>query len=196
MRVWKTVAVDEHWVKGRTFMSVVALAGIVSVTNPPARGDDKSIASVAKSYLEKAIASAKGLVSNEEAEEPAGEPASTQDESEIAVLGEAVKRIFLKEGGYHFTQSRWGAKPQPYQIEGLEVYPLDAVPSNDLDTAEGIDRRISYEFRAKAHRVFDAEIGWGRWRPGTPPHLGNITLVRQNGQWKVSVTPEWAYTVK
>lgn len=163
--------------------------------------EDDSIASVAKSYFDKAVKSVTGRLGKGQDEDPSGteaegEAAPAEEAAKLAVLSEAVKRIFHKEDDYHFTQSHWGAKSQPYQIEGLEVYPLDDAPTPPLDSQEGIEQQLTYEFRAKAHRLFDSEIGWGRWREGIPPHLGPITLVRQNGAWKVSVSPEWAYAVK
>ena len=64
------------------------------------------------------------------------------------------------------------------------------------DRSRGIDRRISYEFRCRNHRTFKEPKGWGAWKPGAPPHLESLTLIREHGVWKVSVSPVWAYSLR
>ena len=158
--------------------------------------EDESFTSIAKSYFEKAVGAAKGLFKDEEIEEE-GTPAVDPDEVALeAALAEAKGAILHSEGGSHFTQSRWGATPTPYQIEGLELTPLAEGTLNESDASVGIDRRLTYEFSAANWRKFHPQAGWGRWTKGVPPHLESLTLVRQNGLWKVSVSPLWAYSLK
>lgn len=176
--------------------SVLALAlgpgGILS----PLRAED-SLASVAKTYFEKAIDAAKSMISGEESEEESAEIVVDPDEvAREAALAAGKAAIFFTEGNYDFTQSRWGAKPTPYQIEGLELVPLEEAPLTAGDEAAGIDRRLTYEFRAKTHRRFHEQTGWGRWTNGVPPHLDSIILVREKGVWKVASSPVWAYSLK
>lgn len=176
--------------------SVVALVLEISGVPSPLRAED-SLASVAKSYFDKAIDAAKAMISGEEAEEGSVEIIVDPDEvarEEALAAGKAA--IFLTEGNYDFTQSRWGAKPTPYQLEGLELVPLDEAPLSAGDEAAGIDRRLTYEFRANTHRRFHEQTGWGRWTKGVPPHLDSITLVREKGVWKVASSPVWAYSLK
>lgn len=171
---------------------VLGMGGIPS----PLRAED-SLASVAKSYFEKAIDAAKAMVSGEESEEGAVEIIVDPDEvAREAALAAGKAAIFLTEGNYDFTQSRWGAKPTPYQLEGLELVALDEAPLSAGDEAAGIDRRLTYEFRANTHRRFHEQTGWGRWTKGVPPHLDGITLVREKGVWKVASSPVWAYSLK
>lgn len=160
------------------------------------RAED-TLASLAKSYLGKAIAAAKGKISGEPAEAPGeSEPEVETDEAaQDRVLREAVGKIFHSEGGYHFTQSKWGASPTPFQIEGLEFIPLEETPTSVSDTRLEIDRRVTYEIRAKQFRRFHDQTGWGRWVPGLPPHLETFVLVREKGVWKVTVSPDWAYSL-
>lgn len=184
----------------RDWQRFAALLGLVCgwfLSAPPSPAEDESLGAVAKSYFEKAISSAKSLVSGKESEEP--EVAATED-SEEAVLEKALKaataEIFHKEGSQFFTQSRWGAEPTPYEVMGLELVYLGETPVTAGDKASGIDRRVTYEFRAAQHRRFHPQTGWGRWLKGVPPHLENIMLARENGAWKVASSPRWAYSVK
>jgi hypothetical protein len=166
---------------------------------PAGAAEDESLGAVAKSYFEKAIRSAKSLVSGKETEEEES-AAAAAEESEEAVLEKAVKaataQIFHKEGTQYFTQSRWGAEPTPYEVTGLELVYLGDAAITAGDKAAGIDRRVTYEFRAAQHRRFHPQTGWGRWLKGVPPHLENIMLERENGVWKVASSPLWAYSVK
>jgi hypothetical protein len=83
---------------------IAAVPWLVCGAGPlPPRGaaEDESFGAVAKSYFEKAISSAKSLVSGKENETDEAE-AETAEESEEAVLEKAVKaataQIFHKEG--------------------------------------------------------------------------------------------------
>jgi hypothetical protein len=171
---------------------VLGMGGIFS----PLLAED-SLASVARSYFDKAIDAAKAMISGEESGEESTEIIVDPDEvarEEALAVGKAA--IFLTEGNYDFTQSRWGAKPTPYQLEGLKLVPLEESPLSAGDEAAGIDRRLTYEFLANTHRRFHEQTGWGRWTKGVPPHLDSITLVREKGVWKVASSPAWAYSLK
>jgi hypothetical protein len=171
---------------------VLGICGLFS----PVRAED-SLATVAKSYFDKAIDAAKAMISGEEAGDESAEIVVDPDEvAREAALTAGKAAIFLTEGNYDFTQSRWGAKPTPYQLEGLELVPLEESPLTAGDEAAGIDRRLTYEFRANTHRRFHEQTGWGRWTKGVPPHLDSITLVREKGVWKVASSPVWAYSLK
>jgi hypothetical protein len=159
--------------------------------------DGPSLTSIAKGYLGKAITSAKGLGAG--SSEAKGKSASASDPDAAAreaVLAKARDSIFLEKDGYHFTQSKWGASPAPYQIDGLELVLLPEGSLGASDLAAGIDRRVGYEIRCRAHRVFKEPKGWGEWRKSSPPHLEGFTLVREQGVWKVSVSPSWAYSLR
>ncbi|MCB1205479.1 MAG: hypothetical protein KDN18_14555 [Verrucomicrobiae bacterium] len=161
------------------------------------RAED-SLASLTKSFFEKAVASAKEIVTGEkasESEEAGSEHADPDEAAREAVLAEARDAIFHEEGGFHFTQSRWGAKPTPYQVEGLEVAPLGEATLTAGDHAAGIDKRLPYAFQAVRHRRFHEQTGWGRWMEGAPPHLDNLILVREQGIWRVASSPLWAYSL-
>ncbi len=161
----------------------------------PVRGDDQSFASVAKSYLERAVGTAKNLFGGKKEASP---PANV-DPDEAArekALADAKAAIFYEKDGSCFTQSRWGASPAPYQIGGLQFVAIPESIANAADGVSGIDRRITYQIRAARFRVYEASKGWGPWQNGAPPHLDSITLVRERGVWKVSVSPLWAYSLR
>lgn len=159
------------------------------------RGGDWSLAQVAKDYVGKALGSAKGWFRRGgEAEAP---PTTSPDDlSRERALMEARKAIFFEKDGACFTQSRWGGTSAPYQLEGLVFVELPDSPSNAGDPGAGIDRRVTYEIRVSRHRIYEEPAGWGAWQNGSPPHLDSITLVRRDGQWEVSVSPVWAYSLQ
>ena len=159
------------------------------------KAEDPSFVAVAKSYLSRAMKS----ISDRFGDEGGTADPKTKDPDQVArqaVLDTLLGSIFLEEKGYRFTQSRWGAKPIPYQIDGLEVTELATGTLNGADEAEGIDSRITYELKTTTFRLYDESKGWGEWIKGTPPHLTSVTLVRQNGIWKVSISPARAYSLK
>lgn len=160
------------------------------------RAED-SLASMAKTYFQKAVDAAKSAISGEAVVDESAEAAVDADQIALeAALTVGKAEIFLTEGPYAFTQSRWGSKPTPYQLEELELVPLEETALTAGDEAAGIDRRVTYDFRAKNHRRFHEQTGWGRWVPGLPPHFEPITLVREKGIWKVASSPSWAYSLK
>lgn len=178
----------------RTSLGALVLASFLPLSSLTA---EDSLASLTKSFFEKAIASAKEMVTGEKAEDPAdaAEGENPEETAREKVVSETRDAIFHDEGGYHFTQARWGAKPTPYQIEGLEMVPLGEAPLTAGDEAAGIDQRLTYAFQATRHRRFHEQAGWGRWVDGSPPHLDNLVLVRENGHWKVVSSPTWAYSL-
>lgn len=178
----------------RASLGALVLASFLSASTLPA---EDSLASLTKSFFEKAIASAKEIVTGEKAEGPeeAAEGENPEETARENAVSKARDAIFLEEGGYHFTQSRWGAKPMPYQVEGLEMVPLGEATLTAGDEAAGIDQRLTYAFQATRHRRFHEQTGWGRWIEGAPPHLDHLVLVRENGLWKVVSSPTWAYSL-
>ena len=183
---------------------VVILLSVSILSSPPLRAEEtaeeitekESFASVARSFFDKAVGATKSLFKEEEVEEDTTPAVDPDELAREAALATAKEAIVLAEGGYHFTQSRWGAIPTPHQIDGLELIPLSEGTLNETDIAAGIDRRATYEFRATNWRKFHEQTGWGRWTKGVPPHLESITLVREKGAWKVAVSPLWAYSLK
>lgn len=182
---------DAFW---RRVILWVAVLTMAEAERLPA---EESVVSKAKGFFEKAISAAKGAVSKEGMADSEGESeGETEEDAQSRVLREAAGLIFHEEGGFHFTQSRWGASPTPFQLEGLEFVPLEETPTNIADARNGIDRRVTYEIRVKQFRRFHEQTGWGRWTPGLPPHLETFVLIRENGVWKAAVTPGWAYSIK
>jgi hypothetical protein len=175
--------------------SLLAVALFLGVSFTPAtlRAEDPSFIALAKSYLDRALKSVSQYLEEPTAQAPKSDP---DEIARRAVLEQVLRKIFLIEKGYHFTQSRWGAQPVPYQIDGLTTVELPGSPLNSSDYSAGIDRRITYDIEVKAFRTFSEIGGWGKWQKGKPPHLEGITLVRQSGTWKVSVAPTSAYSIR
>lgn len=179
------------------FSARLLVAGLVlsfSLTPDSVRAEDSGIVASVKSYLGQALKAASEYLESEPA--PQAAKADPDEIARRAELDQVVRSIFLAEKGYHFTQSRWGAQPVPYQIEGLTTAELPGGALNAADYKAGIDRRITYEFEAKSFRTHTDLEGWGKWQKGKPPHLEGITLVRQNGMWKVAVSPSSAYALR
>lgn len=173
---------------------VAGLALSFSLASDVARAEDPGIIASVKSYLGQALRTASEYLESEPA--PVAAKVDPDEIARRAELDQVVRSIFLAEKGYHFTQSRWGAQPIPYQIEGLTTVELPGSSLNSTDYKVGIDRRVTYEFEAKSFRTYTDLEGWGKWQKGKPPHLDGVTLVRQNGMWKVSVSPSSAYALK
>lgn len=74
------------------------------------------------------------------------------------------------------------------EIEGKRVTPADL--------KNGIEERSTFAFKAKAYRIFDEVKGWGPWEPGLPPNLDTVSLVKQEGTWKTSTSPEAVYSLR
>ncbi|MEM7700208.1 MAG: hypothetical protein AAF236_17580 [Verrucomicrobiota bacterium] len=120
------------------------------------------------------------------------EPVAKDDQG--LALDACMKSLFLNRGGYHFSVSKWGARPVPYQFEGLELIGPRSVSLNDADRRNGIDKRVDYAIHVDAYRQFSTDEGWGDWRFNQPPNLANISLMRQDGEWKVASSPKKSYS--
>ncbi|MEQ1842848.1 MAG: hypothetical protein ABL994_20810 [Verrucomicrobiales bacterium] len=175
-------------------VAVWALFGLIQST-VTLKAEDASFFSVAMSYIDRTMKSLS--VKFSPAENATSAPAvDSESLAKRAALDILMKKMFLREKGYHFTQSRWGATPIPYQIEEMQAVELDSISLNGADRASGIDQRVTFEIRVKQYRQFDQKSGWGEWIKGNPPHLDSFTLVHQSGAWKVSVSPAWAYSLR
>lgn len=159
------------------------------------RAEDSSFFSVAMSYIDRTVHSLSSRFGGVEKEETTA-PTNPDDIARRAALDGLMRSIFLQEKGRHFTQSKWGAKSIPYQMEGIQTILLDEVPLNESDRAAGIEKRVTFEIKVREFRQYDERAGWGPWVKGNPPHLDSVTLIRQGGVWKVSVSPLWAYSLK
>jgi len=175
-----------------TLLATVLFAGLL-FSPVSLRAEDPTFVALAKSYLDRALKSVSKYLEESPAEGKKSDPDEIARRTE---LDQVMRKIFLAEKGYHFTQSRWGAQPVPYQVDGLTTEELPGGSLNGGDHKSGIDRRVTYEFEAKAFRLYNDVEGWGKWQKGKPPQLEGITMVRQNGEWKVSVSPTSAYSIK
>lgn len=172
----------------------VLAAGLMAHLPGGLSAEDPSFLTIARSYFDRAVASISTRFGSEDDSHPkAGDADSIAKD---AALDQVIRSIFLEEKGYHFTQSRWGAKPVPYQIDGFSVTEFPDGTLNTTDHKEGIDQRVTYELKVKAFRLYDEVAGWGKWNKGNPPHLDNVTLVRQDGVWKVAISPARSYSLK
>lgn len=104
--------------------------------------------------------------------------------------------MFLEKSGFFFSQSRWGAEPVPYQFRGLEMIGPKSMQRNQADQANGIDKRVRYEFTVEAYRRYVEGEGWESWQFGTPPGLTGITLLRKDGEWQISSAPTESYSIR
>lgn len=71
-----------------------------------------------------------------------------------------------------------------------------SAPTNEADVKNGIDQRIRFEFVLDSYRRFEKNKGWEAWQFGNPPSLSEISLLRQNGEWKVASAPTSAYSLR
>ena len=129
----------------------------------------------------------------------AGEPSYSVsiDPDQKAARDALMKKMFYQKGGSYFTQSRWGAKPIPYELRDFEMLPPKSLPLSQADQLNGIDKRVSCEIHVRAYRVYDpATKKWGEWNPENPPELNSITMVRSEGDWKTVKDPTRNYAVK
>ncbi len=179
-----------------TIFRVFAAVASLLVLSPTSslRAEGEGFVALTLSYCEKIISSLR------ERFVPSGTTLSSASESEKmakrAVLDRYLKSIFLEEKGYFFTQSQWGAKPIPYQLDRLEVSENEETSGTPEDARVGIEARVTFTFKAKAYRIFDAVKGWGKWEPGLPPNLENVSLVKQNGDWQVSLPSRESYSLR
>lgn len=179
-----------------TIFRAFAVGSLLLVFSPTSSfsAESEGIVALTRSYCEKIISSLRERFAPEET---TSIPAPDSEKmAKQAVLDRYLKSIFLAEKGYYFTQSQWGAKPIPYQLDRLEVSEnegKDAVPEND---SVGIEARATFAFKAKAYRIFDEVKGWGPWEPGLPPNLETVSLVKLNGDWQVFNSPRESYSLR
>lgn len=124
------------------------------------------------------------------------DPVSDEAPGQAAARNELLRKMFLRKGTSYFTQSRWGAKPVPYELRDFQLLGPNELPVTTADRNSGIDKKISYEIDVQAYRVFDSDNGWGEWNPDNPPQLENITMVRKEGEWKTVSDPTRRYALR
>ena len=119
------------------------------------------------------------------------------DPDHWALRDACMDAMFVERSGFHFSQSRWGGAPVPYQFRGLELVGPEKLPPNAGDIQRGIDLRIGYEIVVAAYRRFDKEKKeWEAWRFDTPPNLTEMSFAREDGVWKIAVAPHKSYAVR
>ncbi|MDF1858721.1 MAG: hypothetical protein P1U87_00825 [Verrucomicrobiales bacterium] len=122
--------------------------------------------------------------------------ASHDDPDHWALRDACMAAMFIERSGFHFSQSRWGGAPVPYQFRGLELVGPEKLPPNAGDIHQGIDLRIGYEILIASYRSFDNEKKeWESWRFDTPPNLTEMSFARQDGVWKIAIAPHKSYAV-
>ncbi len=75
-----------------------------------------------------------------------------------------------------------------FEIRGLKLqgpYPQAVDPTA---RAIGINTSLIYHYEAEGYRVVSKEIASNEWKPGTPPGLESLTLVRQGAEWTVEAS--------
>lgn len=115
---------------------------------------------------------------------------------QFAVRDAYLKRIFLNKNGQWFTRYNRGIIQIPYQLSGFQLIGPDSATLSEEDVANGIEKRTDYLFLIHSFRTFSKSAGWSAWTPGNPPKLTGMTMVRQNGEWKVEDSDELMYSVK
>lgn len=122
--------------------------------------------------------------------EPAlGEQFLASDPSHLETRDATIESLFSGKSGFHFTQVRFGAETKPCQIDGLTLAGPYPQLVSEADKISGVDRKLSYRFQAKQHRLFNSETGWQEWKTGLPAKVDNIILVRQGDSWVTSYLP-------
>lgn len=121
---------------------------------------------------------------------------SEEAPAQAAARNELLRKMFLRKGESYFTQSRWGAKPIPYELRDFQLLGPNELPVTATDRNSGIDKKISYKIDVRAYRVFDSENGWGEWNPENPPQLDGITMVRKDGEWNTISDPTRRYALR
>ena len=120
---------------------------------------------------------------------------SRQDAQDHLEMKDAcLKSMFVEKNGDHFSQSRWGATPVPYQFRGLELQGPDSANVDESDKSQGIDKRVTFTFELASYRTFEDDQ-WSEWNFSSPPRLDKLTMVRQDGLWKVTSGANSAYSI-
>jgi hypothetical protein len=133
----------------------------------------------------------KGLV--EEAEKKLEDGNTPEDQPLVDRL---MAMMFYEKDGFHFTQSRWGAAPVPYQFRGLQLVGPKKMTLNGADGMNGIDQRLIFNFYIDSYRRYDPEKGWGTWVFEEAPNLEPVILARKDGEWKLAASPRESYSVR
>jgi hypothetical protein len=121
---------------------------------------------------------------------------SSPDPEHAAATDALLGKMFLHRGDSYFTQSQWGAKPVPYELRDFELVGPKTLQLTEADRINGIDQRVSYGIKVRAYRVYDTGKGWSAWNLKNPPQLDGITLVRQEGLWKIVSDPSRLYALQ
>ncbi len=116
-------------------------------------------------------------------------------DDQLSIRDACLEAMFFEQADAHFSQSRWGAIPMPYQFMGLEVTGPEPLPLSEADSGNGIDERVYYQIHVESYRSFEEGTGWSEWKFDQPPKLDGLTLIRQNGHWKVSTGANRAYSI-
>lgn len=101
-------------------------------------------------------------------------------------LGRSLQGMLTANGENHYTYLTIGNVKKPIEITGLSLDNPAPLPVNDADRLNGIDLRILFYIKAKAHRTFETGSGWSEWKPGKPALMSAITLEKKRGAWKVA----------
>ncbi len=119
---------------------------------------------------------------------------SNDDNDHAGVRDACIKSMFFIQSGDHFSQSRWGAQPVPYQFKGLEIGKAETLPLSEIDAMNHIDERLFCPINVETYRFYTSD-GWSPWKFDPPPKLDGITLIHQEGIWKIGVGANRAYSV-
>lgn len=118
-----------------------------------------------------------------------GEQFLASDPGHLKERDRAIESLFSKKSGSYFTQILVENEKHPCQVDGLTLAGPYPQLVSEADRISGVDRKLSYHFQAKQHRVFHSKSGWQDWQPALPAGIDNIVLARQNGDWIVSHIP-------
>lgn len=123
--------------------------------------------------------------------------AGHDDPEHWALRDACMDAMFKEKAGFHFSESRWGGAPVPYQFRGLELIGPEKLPPNAGDIQRGIDLRIGYEFQIAAYRRYNSQTQqWEPWQFEDPPNLSSMSFARQDGKWKIADAPNKSYAVR
>lgn len=75
-----------------------------------------------------------------------------------------------------------------YEIKGLKL--RGPYPQTVDATARtiGINTGLIYHYEAEGYRIVSGESTAKSWKPGTPPGLESLTLIRQGAEWQVDAS--------
>lgn len=120
----------------------------------------------------------------------------TKDAIQQFALQDAfLRNAFVNKNGQWFTRYNRGVVKIPYQLSGFQLIGPDEADITEADAKNGIDRRADYLFLIHSFRTYSKGTGWSSWTPGNPPKLTGMSMVRQNGEWKIENTEDFLYSV-